>query len=420
MVLHNILENRKILTVSEITKKLKNLLIENFSDIWVRGEVSNCKTAASGHIYFTLKDESAVLKAVLFRGYQKDIRFSLEDGIKVIVHGNLDIFDRRGEYQIIADFIEPEGIGALQLAFEQLKEKLSKEGLFDQTHKLPVPPFPDTIGIITSPSGAAIKDILNVIGRRYQGIRIIIYPTLVQGEGASAEIVQAIQKANLRKEVDVLILTRGGGSLEDLWPFNEEIVARAIYNSSIPIISAVGHEIDYTISDFVADLRAPTPSAAAELVVQNKKELLFKLKDLLNRLNRSITNFLERKKEKIAYYSPEELLKRLENIMIQKNFLLDDSTRSLFNAMDLIFNASSSTFKTLVGRLEALSPLATLSRGFAFVSRIPEKKPLSSILEVQKGDDIKTRLKDGTFYSKVTDIDTDHHQKGDNTGWKHQ
>jgi len=414
-----VMENRNILTVSEITKKIKYLLIENFSDIWVRGEVSNCKTAASGHIYLTLKDETAVIKAVLFRGNQKDIQFELEDGLKVIVHGNLDLFDRRGEYQIIIDYIEPEGIGALQLAFEQLKEKLFKEGLFDTAHKVPIPPFPDTIGIITSPSGAAIRDILNVIGRRYRGIRIIIYPTLVQGESASSEIAQAIEKANSRKEVDVLILARGGGSLEDLWPFNEEIVARAIYNSKIPLISAVGHEIDFTISDFVADLRAPTPSAAAELVVQNKKEVLEKLRELVLRLNRTIKRFIEQKREKVAYYSPDQLLRRIENILIQKNFILDDSTRSLFINMDSIYKASKSTFETLVGRLEALSPLATLSRGFAFVSRIPEKKPLTSIKEVNKGDDIKTRLKDGTFYSTVTDIDKDH-KKGDHVRWKHQ
>jgi len=414
-----VMENRNILTVSEITKKIKYLLIENFSDIWLRGEVSNCKTAASGHIYLTLKDETAVIKAVLFRGNQKDIQFELEDGLKVIVHGNLDLFDRRGEYQIIIDYIEPEGIGALQLAFEQLKEKLFKEGLFDTAHKVPIPPFPDTIGIITSPSGAAIRDILNVIGRRYRGIRIIIYPTLVQGESASSEIAQAIEKANSRKEVDVLILARGGGSLEDLWPFNEEIVARAIYNSKIPLISAVGHEIDFTISDFVADLRAPTPSAAAELVVQNKKEVLEKLRELVLRLNRTIKRFIEQKREKVAYYSPDQLLRRIENILIQKNFILDDSTRSLFINMDSIYKASKSTFETLVGRLEALSPLATLSRGFAFVSRIPEKKPLTSIKEVNKGDDIKTRLKDGTFYSTVTDIDKDH-KKGDHVRWKHQ
>ncbi|GAH70849.1 unnamed protein product, partial [marine sediment metagenome] len=261
---------------------------------------------------------------VLFRGYQRAVRFELADGLNVIVHGSVDVFDKRGEYQIIVDLIEPVGLGALQLAFEQLKEKLQKEGLFDESHKKQIPAFPDTIGVITSPTGAALRDILNVVERRYKGIRVIIYPVLVQGEGAAEEIAGAIKKANLRGDADVLIVGRGGGSIEDLWPFNEEIVARAIYHSEKPIISAVGHEIDYTISDFVADLRAPTPSAAAELVVKNKQELLKRSKELSMRLYSSLERMISQKKEKASYYSAELLLRRINTLINEKNLILDD------------------------------------------------------------------------------------------------
>jgi exodeoxyribonuclease VII large subunit len=395
---------KNIYSVFEITKKIKNLLEENIHDVWVRGEISNLRTAASGHIYFTLKDEAAVIKAVLFRGYQKAVPFDLADGMKVIVHGNIDVFEKRGEYQIIIDLMEPEGIGALQLAFEQLKEKLQKEGLFDESHKKKIPAFPDTIGVITSPTGAALRDILHVIGRRYKGIRIIIYPVLVQGEGAAEEIVEAIGIANRRKEVDVLLVGRGGGSIEDLWAFNEEIVARAIYDSGIPIISAVGHEIDYTISDFVADLRAPTPSAAAELVVKNKVELLKWSRELIIRLFTTIDRIVAQKKERASFYSVDVLLHRLEVVLNQKNLILDDLTRSLYSCIEAVIIRVRGRFEKTVGKLNALSPLNTLARGFAIVSRLPEDTPVFSTTDVNTGDEIKSRLKDGLLFSKIHQI----------------
>jgi exodeoxyribonuclease VII large subunit len=398
-------QNRKVYTVVELTKQIKALLTENYSDIWVSGEISNYKRASSGHIYFTLKDESSVIKAALFKGYQRMIRFEAGDGLKVIAHGNLDVFDKKGEYQLIVDFMEPEGVGDLQLAFEKLKQKLQEEGLFDESRKKSIPVLPESIGIITSPTGAALRDILNITARRYKGIRIIIYPVPVQGEGAAKEIAEAIKKANKRSEVDVLIVGRGGGSIEDLWPFNEEIVARAIYASKIPVISAVGHEIDFTISDFVSDLRAPTPSAAAELVVKNRKELVKLSVDLISRLYTSINRLVEQKREKVTFYSIESMQNSLTSILTQKNLILDDAAKSLFNRLDGVLSEKRGRFEKAVGQLNALSPLNTISRGFAIVSKMPDNKPVFSIFDVETGDDIKTRLKDGSLISKISGIE---------------
>lgn len=397
-------DNQKVYTVTELTRSIKSLLTAEFFSIWVQGEISNFKIATSGHMYFSLKDETAVIKAVLFKGYQGSVRFNIEDGLKVVVHGNIDLFEKRGEYQIIVDTIEPIGKGALQLAFEQLKEKLKKEGLFDAAHKKPIPQFPETIGVITSATGAALRDILNVTQRRYRGIHIIIYPTLVQGEEAAESIVSAIEKANERKEVDVIILGRGGGSIEDLWPFNEEIVARAIFKSEIPIISAVGHEIDYTISDFVADLRAPTPSAAAELVVKNKEELVKWFIETYLRLIRAMDSIIQRKREKASYYSMEQLIRLMESILNQKAMILDDLSKNLINATTILIGKYKRRFETLVGTLNALSPLNTLSRGFAIVKKLPEQKPVFSVSQLTVNDRVSTHLKDGSFNSTVTEI----------------
>ncbi|MCK5095674.1 MAG: exodeoxyribonuclease VII large subunit [Spirochaetes bacterium] len=398
-------KTRKVFTVIEITRKISSLLEGSFGNIWVSGEISNYRKAASGHIYFTLKDESAVIKAVLFKGYQQNIHFKTGDGLKVIVHGNIDVFDKRGEYQIIIDLMEPEGIGALQLAFEKLKQRLQKEGFFDESHKKKIPAFPDSIGVITSQTGAALRDILNITARRYKGIRIIIYPVLVQGDGAAEEITAAINTANIRMEADVLIVGRGGGSIEDLWPFNEEIVARAIYDSKIPVISAVGHEIDFTISDFVADLRAPTPSAAAELVVKNKEELLKSSKELITRLYSSIDRLISYKKEKVSFYSIDFMSRRIIDALHKKNLIFDDVTKSLTNRVEAAIIKNRGRFEKTVGQLNALSPLNTLARGFAAVSRLPENTPVFSVRDVDRGDDIKTILKDGTLFSTIKGVE---------------
>ena len=405
MDLESLLSKKKIYTVSEITKEIKLLIVDNFYDIWIRGELSNCRTAHSGHIYFTLKDEYSVIKAVFFKKFHNEIKFELEDGMKVIVHGELDIYEKRGEYQVIVDYIEPEGIGALQIAFQQLKEKLEKEGLFSPEHKMPIPPFPEKIGVITSPTGAAIRDILNVINRRYRGVHIIIYPTLVQGEGAAEEIVSAINTANERKEVDVLILARGGGSIEDLWAFNEEKVARAIYSSEIPIISAVGHEIDTTISDLVADLRAPTPSAAAELVVKNKSELATHFKDLVQRMLNRMTSIVNQKKDTLSHYSEEILERRIKNIIVNKTMIFDDISKALDNSFENIINNYKNRFKQGVAKLESLSPLSTLARGYSIVTKPPKKTPIKSIRFISSGDLVLTLLADGEFESRVIRVD---------------
>jgi exodeoxyribonuclease VII large subunit len=268
----NLMPERRIMTVSELTGKIRDLLAKNFTDITVQGEISNCRKAQSGHIYFTLKDDKAQVRCVFFKQQQRGIRFRPEDGLQMSVRGSLSVYETRGEYQIYVENLEPIGLGALQLAFEQLKKRLEAEGLFDPARKKPLPLLPSRIGIITSPRGAAVRDVVRILTRRFPNVHLTVYPVRVQGEGSAEEIVKALKFFNAKKMVDVLILTRGGGSMEDLWAFNEEIVARAIFASEIPVISGVGHETDFTIADFVADLRASTPSAAAELVVQTRAE----------------------------------------------------------------------------------------------------------------------------------------------------
>jgi len=277
---------RAVLTVSELTARLREALEERFPAVWVEGEISNYRLYGSGHAYFTLKDADAQLRAVLFRNRMRRIRFEPTDGLHVMAFGSIEVYPQRGEYQLVVELLEPKGLGALQLAFEQLKARLQAEGLFDPARKRELPRFPRKIGIVTSPSGAAIRDMLRVIGRRFGELHIVIAPCRVQGEGAAAEIAQGLRELNGLGDVDVIIVGRGGGSLEDLWAFNEEVVARAIAASKVPVVSAVGHEVDFTIADFVADLRAPTPSAAAELVVREKQAVVDALVQLRARLER--------------------------------------------------------------------------------------------------------------------------------------
>jgi exodeoxyribonuclease VII large subunit len=268
----NLQPTRQVLTVTQLTAKIRDLLAKNFTDIWVEGEISNCREAQSGHIYFTLKDDRSQVRCVFFKQQRRGIKFRPEDGLHVTVRGSISVYEARGEYQIYVENIEPMGLGALQLAFEQLKKRLEAEGLFSAARKKPLPLLPNRIGLITSPTGAAVRDVVRILRRRFPNVHLTVYPVRVQGEGSAEEIVKALKFFNQKKLVDVLILARGGGSLEDLWSFNEETVARAIAASTIPVISGVGHETDFTIADFVADVRASTPSAAAELVVQTRRE----------------------------------------------------------------------------------------------------------------------------------------------------
>src|SRR5712664_3816669 len=276
----NLMPDRRAFTVTELTAKIRDLFARNFTDIWVTGEISNCHEAQSGHIYCTLKDERSQVKCVCFKNQLRTMKFRPEDGLHVTVRGSISVYESRGEYQIYIEHIEPVGLGALQLAFEQLKKRLEAEGLFAADRKKPLPLLPNRIGLITSPSGAAVRDVVRILRRRFRNVHLTVYPVRVQGEGASTEIVRAVQFFNRKRMVDVLILARGGGSLEDLWAFNEEIVARAIFASEIPVISGVGHETDFTIADFVADVRASTPSAAAELVVQMRAQFDKHIADL--------------------------------------------------------------------------------------------------------------------------------------------
>lgn len=393
------LPERRILTVSDLTGLIKSALEESFYDIWMEGEISNLRIPTSGHVYLTLKDKASQIRAVIFKSSARNIKFELKDGMHIICHGKITVYDVRGEYQIVIDTVEPQGIGALQLAFEQLKEKLFKEGLFDAKRKRPIPLLPGKIGIITSPTGAAIRDMLNIINRRFANVHIIINPVPVQGEGAGIEIARAIEEMNGFEDIDVVIVGRGGGSLEDLWAFNEEVVARAIYNSRIPVISAVGHEIDFTISDFVADLRAPTPSAAAELVVKNKQDLMESLSHIFSRLKNGIKTLFDAKRSVLreeirAMKDPATRI----NEYIQR---IDDLSIRLSGGIGRYLDGLKKQAEAAAGKLNALSPLATLSRGYSIAMKLPEMQIIKDAKDIQKGDEVNIRLHKGEIICVV-------------------
>lgn len=353
----------KIFSVSEISQIIKEMLEGVFGDIKVEGEISNLKTASSGHIYFDLKDENALISVVLFRGYARGVK--LEEGTRVQVEGEISCYIKQGRYQIIAHSVQTQSKGNLYLEFEKLKEKLTKEGLFDEDKKLPLPKFPKRIGVATSPTGAAIRDILSVLNRRATGLEIIIAPCAVQGEAAKQEIVQAIKNLNnLKPKIDVILVGRGGGSMEDLWAFNEEIVVRAVVASKIPIISCVGHEVDFTLTDFAASLRAPTPSAAAELVVETSSSLIEKVNQLNKNLLQTIT---------IKY---ERLFGRLKMAVENK----------IFKEPSVLFRAKEQRLDIALNRLKDLSPFNVLKRGYSIVRRKSDNKVVKSSL---KGERLK-------------------------------
>lgn len=390
---------RPVLTVSQLTSMVKGILEENFALVWVEGEVSNLRTPSSGHIYFTLKDETSQIRVVMFRGRGSFLKFRLEDGLHIILRGNITVYETRGEYQILADYIEPVGAGALQLAFEQLKERLSKEGLFDKARKRPIPMVPKKVGIITSPTGAAIRDMLHILGRRFANLHTLIYPVRVQGAEAPPEIIQALRDMNTVPDLDVIIAGRGGGSIEDLWAFNDEGVARAIYNSRVPVISAVGHETDFTIADFVADLRAPTPSAAAELVVQNKVELEERLEALYRRLchmSRSRLNLLAS-----HLRSLEGRLRTPRDRVLQLSQRLDDLTIRLGLSIKQKVESSKKRLEREVSLLNSFSPLAILNRGYSIATKIPTGEVIKEIRAVNAGDRVGVRVMDGEIECRV-------------------
>ncbi len=359
---------QSIYTVSRLTREIKALIEGNFASVWVVGEISNFKAHSSGHFYFTLKDAEAQLSAVMFRGANRHLKFMPEDGMEVVVNGRLSVYEVRGNYQIIVDMLEPKGLGALQLAFDQLRSKLEAEGLFNPERKRPLPYLPATVGIITSPTGAAIRDLIHVIHRRARGTHLLLYPVNVQGEAAAPEIAAAIEAMNRFGEAEILIVGRGGGSLEDLWAFNTEIVARAIHASKIPVISAVGHETDVTIADYVADLRAPTPSAAAELVVPVTRELQAALMETQKKIHRSFRKNLESRRQNLKFWISH--LKHPSRRLEEMAQHLDDLASRLNQAMTFSLKERRSGLGQLTGKLQVLSPLSILSRGYSIVRKL--------------------------------------------------
>ncbi len=394
-----------ILTVSQVNGYLKSVIDEdvNIKSIFVSGEISNFTNhIKTGHYYFTLKDEKSAIKAVMFRGNAMALKFVPENGMKVIVFGSVNLYERDGICQIICADMQPEGLGALYMAFEQLKEKLGKMGLFDESHKKPLPTLPKKIGVVTAKTGAAIQDIFNVLSRRYPIGEVVLFPSLVQGENAPVSICEGIKNAE-KYGVDVLIVGRGGGSIEDLWAFNDERVAYAIYNSEIPIISAVGHEVDFTIADFVADLRAPTPSAAAELVAPDVTTLLQNVNTLKQRAINAAQSKI-REKERELDSQKERLLQKSPEASLEKSEKVSELLKkSLYTSMEYLMQKKFSQFLLSAEKLESLSPLKVLTRGYSIT--FSDDKPISSVSEIKENDIIKTRFADGTICSTVTKIE---------------
>ncbi len=435
---------RRIYTVSELTFKVKKLLEESYPFVWINGEISNFRVPASGHYYFTLKDEAAQINAVMFRNQNRTLIFDPEDGMNITGLGRISVYEPRGTYQIIFEYLEPKGTGAIQLAFEQLKTRLFEEGLFDEAHKTPLPFLPKKISIITSPTGAVVHDILKIINRRFSNLQIEIIPVKVQGDGAEHEIVSAIEMLNLRSNSDLAILARGGGSLEDFHAFNAEIVARAIFASNIPIISAVGHETDFCIADFVADLRAPTPSAAAELAVPLKQDLLkrvselstligmrfvrnledlqFRVQEMSNRLvhpNRKIIDLRLKlddlmtrlvktfnktivQQHKGVKWQTERLF--ANNPLVRTKFLkdkLDLNHGKLLNYKDIFITTKRFLLREAMAGLHALSPEATLSRGYSITRTIPDAAVVRDPKKVSIGQDLEVTVAKGLLICKV-------------------
>lgn len=401
---HSEIRQEEVLTVSELTRNIKIILETAMPVLWVQGEISNFKHHSSGHMYFSLKDAGAQINCVYWAGRNLHLAFRPEDGMQVLVKGRVTVYERRGQYQLEVLQMLPAGIGALQLAFEQLKKKLADEGLFEAVHKRTIPRFPSRIGIITSPTGAAIRDLVSVIQRRWPAAEIILRPTLVQGPEAAQDIAAAIREFNEFGEVDVLIVGRGGGSLEDLWAFNEEVVARAIFDSTIPIISAVGHEVDFTIADFVADLRAPTPSAAAEMVVPEAREVLVQISHQLSRAYRLVHAQIRHGRERLNGLVASYGLRRPLDVLRQHRQTVDELRRRLEAATRQLLERKSDRLQALQTHLQALSYENVLRRGFSIVRDARTRELVTSIQKAFPGQAVDIMLHDGTAGAKVINI----------------
>ena len=385
--------------MSELTQAIKGLLEANLYYIWLEGEISNFKRAASGHCYFTLKDEGSQVRGVIFRGQAGSLRFKPEDGLHVICRGMVTVYEARGEYQVIIDYMEPVGVGARQLALEQLKERLAKEGYFDEERKRPLPLLPGCVGVVTSSTGAVIRDIIRILERRHAAMGLLLYPVRVQGVEASREIAEGIEALNRRDDVDVIIVGRGGGSVEDLWAFNEEVVARSIFKSRLPVISAVGHETDYTLADMIADVRAPTPSAAAEIVVKSREEFSLHLSAIQGRMKAALLASVD--EQRIALRGRERGLIDPRRRYRDMRLRLDDMGERLNVAVSHRYTIARRGLEATVARLNALSPLNVLQRGYSIARKMPSHAVIRDAGEVSIGEDINIMLYKGELSCKV-------------------
>ena len=397
---------RQYFSVTQLNEYVRMLLDGNavLSDIWIKGEISNFTNQyRTGHMYFSVKDAGATVRVVMFRSHAARLGFEPADGMKVVLHGRVSAYVQGGQYQFYADHMQADGFGNLFLAFEQTKARLAAEGLFAEDRKKPIPSLPHRVGIITSPTGAAIRDIINVTGRRYPQGELLIFPSLVQGEQAAAYLAGGIRYFNRAANVDVIIIGRGGGSIEDLWAFNDEGLAREIAASSIPVISAVGHETDFTICDFVADLRAPTPSAAAELVFPDRAALKSDLQAKLSKIDALVRSDVAAKREKLNLLASSRAMRAPAAVIADKQMRIDDLSVRMHNAMDKLMQSHARELAANAARLEALSPLAVLSRGYAVTYR-EDGEVVTSVEPIKKGQSITVRYKDGSVDAQVTQI----------------
>lgn len=400
------MQNTLVLSVSQLNRYIKMNFDadENLANIFISGEISNFTNHyRTGHLYFTLKDDSAAVRAVMFNSSAKRLKFMPEDGMKVIARGRVSVYEASGQYQLYVDDMQPDGVGALNLAYEQLKEKLQKEGLFSEFHKKPLPPYPEKVGVITSPTGAAVRDIINVLGRRFPYAEIVFCPVLVQGDGAHLQLTDAVNLFNSERAADVIIIGRGGGSIEDLWEFNDEGLARAVYNSEIPVISAVGHETDFTICDFVADMRAPTPSAAAELAVPDANELQYALSALKNRMFLNVSSGIADRRSRLEYLTSKGALKSPDEMLSNRSQRLDTAFSKMLSSYENRIGGKKVEFISAATALSKLDPMSVLMRGFAFVSDKSGKNVYSS-QALAKGDKINVRFHDGSAVCEVKEI----------------
>ncbi|HET6425403.1 MAG TPA: exodeoxyribonuclease VII large subunit [Planctomycetaceae bacterium] len=397
----------EVLSVGQLTAILRGVVEQCFPDVWVAGEVSNCQKAGSGHIYFTLKDEEAQLKAVMWKTAASRLKFDLRDGMEVIANGALEVYPPRGQYQIICQRLQPQGIGGLELALRQLQEKLSAEGLFEPERKRPLPEFPRQIALITSPTGAAVRDMLQILTRRWPLAKVLLLPVAVQGDGAKEQIAAALNTVRCLPDVDVVICGRGGGSLEDLWAFNEEIVARAIAACPVPVVSAVGHEIDVTIADLVADRRALTPSEAAELVVPSVDEIRVQLHRQRDRLTAALRQRARHARATLDALSQRRCFARPLLAIHEQATRLDELEIRLKRAAKALTQKARASINALAGQLDALSPLGVLSRGYSLTKRVTDGHVLRRAADANRGERLSTLLDDGEIISVVESIDAD-------------